>query len=177
MHRLGESGTCKAGDAQGFHRDRLVLAGEAGAELVGKIEALASNAGVGASDTQAGLLAVGHRVFGDEHLVALEKIMQDVCDDFGVTLVEFNGEAEHVHLLVEYPPTVQVSRLVNSLKGVSSRLMRRDFPDLVRHYWRAKRLWSESYYVGSVGGAPLEVVRHYIENQNRPPSRADSPPA
>jgi len=118
-----------------------------------------------------------HRVFGEEHLVALEKIMQDVCDDFGVTLVEFNGEAEHVHLLVEYPPTVQVSRLVNSLKGVSSRLMRRDFPDLVRHYWRAKRLWSESYYVGSVGGAPLEVVRHYIENQNRPPSRADSPPA
>ena len=118
-----------------------------------------------------------HRVFGDEHLVALEKIMQDVCDDFGATLEEFNGEDNHVHLLVEYHPTVQVSRLVNSLKGVSSRLMRRDFPDLVRHYWRAKRLWSESYYVGSVGGAPLEVVRRYIENQNRPPSGADSPPA
>ena len=109
-----------------------------------------------------------HRVFGDEHLVALEKIMQDVCADFGVELSEFNGEAEHVHLLVRYPATVQLSKLVNSLKGVSSRLMRRDHPELAKHYWRAKRLWSESYFVGSVGGAPLDVVKRYIEGQNRP---------
>ena len=86
--------------------------------------------------------------------------MQDVCDDFGVTLVEFNGEAEHVYLLVEYPPTVQVSRLVNSLKGVSSRPMRRDFHDLVRHYWRAKRLWSEFYYVASwLSGSDADLTR------------------
>jgi putative transposase len=67
-------------------------------------------------------------------------------------LVECNGEAEHVHLLVTYPPTVQLSRLVNSLKGVSSRRLRQEFPELARHYWRARRLWSGSYFAGSVGG-------------------------
>jgi putative transposase len=84
------------------------------------------------------------------------------------TLVEFNGETEHVHLLVDFPPTVALSRLVNSLKGVSSRRLRQEFPDLARHYWRARRLWSGSYFAGSVGGAPLNVLRAYIEQQRRP---------
>lgn len=109
-----------------------------------------------------------HRVFTREHLDHLRDLMADVCADFGAHLAEFNGEHDHVHLLVEYPPTVQVSKLVNSLKGVSSRLMRRDFPELARHYWRDQRLWSASYYAGSVGGAPIDVVRRYIENQNTP---------
>ena len=73
-----------------------------------------------------------------------------------------------MHLLVNYPPKVAVSKLVNSLKGVSSRRLRQEFPDLVRHYWRAQRLWSGSYFAGSVGGAPLSIVRQYIEQQNRP---------
>lgn len=109
-----------------------------------------------------------HPVFTAEHLEHLHSVFSDVCADFGVELSEFNGEAEHVHLLVRYPATVQLSKLVNSLKGVSSRLMRRDHPELAKHYWRAKRLWSESYFVGSVGGAPLDVVKRYIEGQNRP---------
>ena len=94
--------------------------------------------------------------------------MRDVCADFGADLTEFNGESNHVHLLVNFPPTVTISRLVNSLKGVSSRRLRQEFPDLVRHYWRAERLWSGSYFAGSVGGAPISVLRQYIEQQNRP---------
>lgn len=94
--------------------------------------------------------------------------MRSVCEDFEAELVEFNGEPEHVHLLVDFPPKVAVSRLVNSLKGVSSRRLRREFPDLTRHYWRAQRLWAGSYFAGSVGGAPLSVVRQYIEQQARP---------
>jgi putative transposase len=109
-----------------------------------------------------------HRVFDDHHLTRLEEIMRAVCVDFEAELVEFNGEADHVHLLVNFPPKVAVSRLVNSLKGVSSRRMRQEFPDLVRHYWRAQRLWSGSYFAGSVGGAPLDVLRRYIEQQARP---------
>ena len=73
-----------------------------------------------------------------------------------------------MHLLVNYPPKVAVSKLVNSLKGVSSRRLRQEFPDLVRHYWRAQRLWSGSYFAGSVGGAPPSIVRQHIEQQNRP---------
>ncbi|MGC5018638.1 IS200/IS605 family transposase [Micromonospora sp. DT47] len=109
-----------------------------------------------------------HRVFGDRHLVRLEEIMRSVCADFECELVEFNGEGEHVHLLVNFPPKVALARLVNSLKGVSSRRMRQEFPDLVRHYYQANRLWSASYFAGSVGGAPLTVLRQYIEQQNRP---------
>ena len=74
--------------------------------------------------------------------VRLEGIYQAVCADFGCDLVECNGEAEHVHLLVTSPPTVQLSRLVNSLKGVSSQRLRQEFPELARHYRRARRLWS-----------------------------------
>jgi putative transposase len=109
-----------------------------------------------------------HRVFSDTHLKRMEEIMRAVCADFETELVEFNGEANHVHLLVNFPPKVAISKLVNSLKGVSSRRLRQEFPDLVRHYWRAQRLWSGSYFAGSVGGAPLSIVRQYIEQQNRP---------
>lgn len=94
--------------------------------------------------------------------------MREVCSDFECELVEFNGEPEHVHLLVNFPPKVAVSKLVNSLKGVSSRRLRQEFPELQKHYWRAKRLWNGSYFAGSVGGAPLAILRQYIENQNRP---------
>ncbi len=94
--------------------------------------------------------------------------MRAVCADFECELVEFNGEGEHVHLLVDFPPKVAVARLVNSLKGVSSRRMRQDFPELARHYYRANKLWSGSYFAGSVGGAPLSVLRIYIEQQTRP---------
>jgi putative transposase len=109
-----------------------------------------------------------HKVFTDAHLRRLEQIMRDVCNDFEVELAEFNGGNNHVHLLVNFPPKVALSKLVNSLKGVSSRRMRQEFPELARHYYRANRLWSGSYFAGSVGGAPLSIVRQYIEQQNRP---------
>ena len=80
-----------------------------------------------------------HKVFGDRHLSRIEQIMRDVCADFEAELVEFNGENNHVHLLVNFPPKVAVSKLVNSLKGDSSRRLRQEFPDLVRHYWRGQR--------------------------------------
>ncbi|MFG3578206.1 IS200/IS605 family transposase [Micromonospora chersina] len=111
---------------------------------------------------------VRHRVFDDRHLTRLEEIMRAVCADFETELVEFNGEAEHVHLLVNFPPKVALSKLVNSLKGVSSRRLRQEFPDLARHYYQANKLWSASYFAGSVDGPPLTVLRQYIQQQNRP---------
>jgi putative transposase len=84
----------------------------------------------------------------------MEAIMGAVCEDFGCELVEFNGETEHLHPLVNVPPTVAPSRLVNSLKGVSSRRLRQAFPDLTRHSWPARRLWS-----GRTTPARSEVLR------------------
>ena len=107
-------------------------------------------------------------VFDAALLAATEAVMSEVCADFGVTPVEFNGEDDHLHLLVEYPPTVQLSRLVNSLKGVSARVLRRDHPSLVRKFLWGSHFWSPSYFVGSVGGAPLDVLRTSIEQQRTP---------
>jgi putative transposase len=109
-----------------------------------------------------------HPVFTAAHLARMEEIMRSVCADFETELAEFNGEPSHVHLLVHFPPKVALSKLVNSLKGVSSRRLRQEFPELARHYWRARRLWSGSYFAGSVGGAPISVLRQYIEQQDRP---------
>ena len=96
------------------------------------------------------------------------EIMADVCRDFGAQLREFNGEDDHVHLLVHYPPKVQLSRLVNSLKGVSARMLRKEYDAHVRRYLWGGHMWSPSYFAGSCGGAPLAVVKEYIENQKRP---------
>ena len=85
-----------------------------------------------------------HPVFTARHLERMEQITGYMCADFGRELAELSGEAEHVHLLVNFPPTVAISRLVNSLKDVSSRRLRQEFPGLRRHYWQAKRLWSGS---------------------------------
>jgi len=72
-----------------------------------------------------------------------------------------------VHLLVEYPPTMAISPLVDSLKGVSSRLLRQRHPDIARRYWKGV-LWSPSYFAASCGGAPLSIVRQYVEQQRTP---------
>lgn len=104
-------------------------------------------------------------VFQKEHLVAMNLILDGVCRDFGAELVEFNGEHDHVHLLVNYPPKVTLSNLVASLKGVSSRMLRKQFGDF--HPWLKRRgvLWSPSYFAASCGGAPIEIIRQYIEDQ------------
>lgn len=103
-----------------------------------------------------------------EMLGRCEEVMAQVCDDFACSLAEFSGEDDHVHLLVEFPPTVALSRLVNSLKGVSARRLRQEFGPHVRRYLWGGHFWSRSYFVGTCGGAPLEVLTRYIENQQRP---------
>lgn len=107
-------------------------------------------------------------VLDDAMLTRCEEVMRDVCADFGAELREFNGEDDHVHLLVHYPPTVQLSRLVNSLKGVSSRRLRQEFTERVNHATMHGRLWSPSYFAASCGGAPLATVADYIQEQKRP---------
>jgi putative transposase len=108
------------------------------------------------------------RVFSARHLGTLEHLFRKVCEDFETELVEFNGEADHVHLLVNYPPKVQLSRLVNSLKGVSSRKLKQYHPELIQPAYLKNALWSPSYFAGSVGGAPLAALKQYIEQQKTP---------
>ena len=104
-------------------------------------------------------------VFTEEILDDLRPMFASVCADFESELVEFDGEDDHVHLLVNYPPKVSVSNLVNSLKGVSSRMIRKkNYPSIREKLWRGA-LWSPSYFAGSCGGASIAVIRQYIEQQ------------
>jgi len=104
----------------------------------------------------------------------LSEIFARVCSDFGAELVECNGKDDHVHLLVEYPPQVPISKLVNSLKGVSSRRLRSLRPEISGRYFKGV-LWSPSYFAASCGGAPITIVRQYVEQQREaaPPPRPE----
>lgn len=106
-------------------------------------------------------------VFSKTILDDMKILFEKVCINFEAELSEFDGEGDHVHLLINYPPKVSVSKLVNSLKGVSSRMLRKNHPQLLKYYWKGV-LWSPSYFAGSCGGAPIEIIRQYIEQQNTP---------
>lgn len=82
--------------------------------------------------------------------------------DFGI--IEMEGESDHVHLLIEIPPKLSISQVVNALKGVSSRMLRKEYEELRRN----KALWSPSYFAVSCGGAPIEIIKSYIKNQEVP---------
>lgn len=108
------------------------------------------------------------KVFTKEILDDMRQIFESVCTDFEAQLVEFDGENDYVHLLVNYPPKVSISKLVNSLKGVSSRMIRqKNYPSIREKLWGGA-LWSPSYFAGSCGGAPISIIRQYIEQQNTP---------
>jgi putative transposase len=107
-------------------------------------------------------------VFTDAMLIFTEKTMRGVCADLDAELVQFNGEADHVHLLVAYPPTVAISALVQRLKGRTAYAVRREYTGVgVRARMRG-HLWSPSYFAVSCGGAPLSIVKQYIDGQARP---------
>lgn len=108
------------------------------------------------------------KVFTKQILKQLRTIFTNVCKDFEADLVEFEGEGDHVHLLINYPPKVAISKLVNSLKGVSSRLIRKDNFSKIRQALWGSSLWSPSYFAGACGGAPLSAIKQYIEQQQSP---------
>ena len=107
------------------------------------------------------------RVLDGDAINRLRGLFSKVCTDFEAELVEIDGGDHHVHLLVKYLPKVAVSHLVNSLKGVSSRLLRQERPDLAARYFRGV-LWSPSYFAASCGGAPINILKDYIQQQKTP---------
>lgn len=92
----------------------------------------------------------------------LIEIIREVCKERSSPIVEVETMPDHVHLLVECDPQYGIHRLVKQIKGRSSRLLRDEFPHLKR---RLPTLWTNSYFVATVGGAPLEVIKRYVENQ------------
>jgi putative transposase len=100
-----------------------------------------------------------------ESLSVIEKSFRDVAAKMDFQVQEFNGEPDHIHALIEYPPKLSISQMVNALKGVSSR--RYGQAGYLKPHGK-DALWSPSYFVSAVGGAPLEVLKRYIQEQEKP---------
>lgn len=98
----------------------------------------------------------------------MKEIFARLCQNQKSELVEFGGEADHVHLLVDLSPDVAVSKLVNTLKTISSRLIRKEFAEHLKPFYWKPVFWTGAYCAISAGGAPLEVLKQYIQSQNEP---------
>ena len=92
----------------------------------------------------------------------LKEIIQNVIDQNNSELIEMEVMEDHVHILLECDPQFGIHRLAKKMKGVSSRILRSEFPSLKS---RLPTLWTNSYFVSTVGGAPLEIIKQYIKNQ------------
>ena len=101
-------------------------------------------------------------------LERLKLIFSELCEAQDCLVIEFNGEADHVHLLLDIAPNVSVSELVKILKSGASRVVRKEFADHLKKFYFKPVFWSSSYFVNSCGGAPLEAVKKYIQNQDSP---------
>ena len=101
-------------------------------------------------------------------LERMKEIFERLCQNQKSELREFGGESDHVHLLVDLSPDVAVSKLVNTCKTISSRLIRKEFADHVNKFYWKPVFWTGAYCVISSGGAPLDVLKQYIQNQETP---------
>ncbi len=108
------------------------------------------------------------KCFTGAMLDRLEQICREQCEKWDIELEEFGGESDHVHLLLNMHPNVMPSKFINSLKTVTSRLTRKEFPEeLHKHYWKPV-LWTRAYCLITAGGAPLDILKEYIRNQDKP---------
>jgi putative transposase len=102
------------------------------------------------------------RVLGGRIEERLKQIVREVIEEKGAWLIELEVMPDHIHILVEVDPQYGVHRLVKAIKGRSSRVLREEFPALKS---RLPTLWTNSYFVATVGGAPLDIVKKYVEDQ------------
>lgn len=108
------------------------------------------------------------KVLTGEMLVRLTEIVSDLCDKWGCKMIEFNGEEDHVHLLFQYYPQMELPKFISNLKSISSRRLRSEFSERVNQfYWKAV-FWNESYFIASCGGVTVTVLKKYIEKQDSP---------
>ena len=104
------------------------------------------------------------KVLVDEIAKRLEELIVQRCAEINAEIIEMEIMPDHVHLLLEVDPQFGINKAVRSIKGFSSHMLRKEFPALKS---RLPTLWTNSYFVSTVGGAPLNVIKHYIENQEK----------
>lgn len=102
-----------------------------------------------------------------EMLEDLMTISKDFLEKKGGSLIEMNGESDHIHILFEIPPQVELASMVCSLKTVTSRLIRKKYSEYLKKFYWEPVFWSRSYCILSTGGATIDTIRKYIENQGK----------
>ena len=107
------------------------------------------------------------RLFTGEMISQIREAIESACEKLECQLIEMDGEEDHVHILIAYPPKICVSVMVNNLKSISSRRLRLANPDLKKQSANGT-LWSRSYFACSAGGASIDVIKKYVESQNTP---------
>jgi len=108
------------------------------------------------------------KVFTDGMLTRLHVILEELLIKWDCKLIEFNGEADHVHALLQYHPDLQLSTLIGNIKSTTSRKLRQEFAEHLRRFYTKNVFWNGSYFVASCGGVTITTLRHYIESQDRP---------
>lgn len=108
------------------------------------------------------------KVFTSEMLQRLGEIVEDLCQKWDCKLVDFNGEEDHIHLLFQYFPQMELTKFINNLKTVTSRRLRSEFQERVGQFYWKDVLWNGSYFIASCGGVTVSTLRKYIESQDSP---------
>lgn len=98
----------------------------------------------------------------------LKDVVTDLCSKWDCKVIEFNGEDNHIHLLFQYYPQLELPKFVGNIKSVTSRKLRQEFPEEINKVYWKKVLWNESYFIASCGGVTISVLKNYIENQQKP---------
>ena len=106
------------------------------------------------------------KVITDKISEYLKQRFIKVGESYGVTLQEWNHDADYVHVLLRATPHTEIAKFLNAYKSSSSRMVKKEFPEIKRYLWKSA-FWTQSYCLISTGGAPLEVIKQYIENQGR----------
>ena len=112
------------------------------------------------------ILVVKYRkkVFDDSISDYARSIFEKIAPSYNISLLEWNHDADHVHIMFKAQPNSELSKFINAYKSASSRLIKRDFPELSNKLWK-EYFWSQSFCLLTTGGAPIEVIRKYIETQ------------
>ena len=112
------------------------------------------------------ILVVKYRrkVFEEAVSLRAKEIFSYIAPSYGITLEEWNHEEDHVHVMFRAKPATEISRFINAYKSASSRLLKKEFPGIRKKLWK-EYFWSKSFCLITAGGAPIEVIREYIESQ------------
>ena len=94
----------------------------------------------------------------------LQELIRQGCEARNITIISGNISKDHVHVLISCPPSLAPSKIVQYLKGRSSRLLQEEFPELKKQFW-GQHLWSRGYFCATVGSITEETITNYIENQ------------